>query len=174
MAPQSRSQQIHIRILMLYQDDPKKCTAARMVRFDLARVARKVAGDTILLDPFSDRLLLPEDRAHASSVTVIDCSWKRAGPVFSGGRSGLARRLPPLLAGNPVNYAKWSKLTTAEAAAAALYILGSSESARHILDKFRWGHTFLDLNRSLLDDYASAESAAHITRTLAEHGYGTS
>ncbi len=163
---------MQVRVLMLRQDDPKKCTAARMVRFDLARAVKRTADSTILLDPFAYRFLVPGDRALANSITAVDCSWNRAGPAFSGRFRGTARRLPPLLAGNSVNYAKRGKLSTAEAAAAALYILGDAATPRLILDKFRWGHTFLELNQSLLDDYAAMKSQEQIPGILAEHGMG--
>ena len=43
--------------------------------------------------------------------------------VFERQKTGLHRRLPPLFAGNPVNYAKLNKLSTAEAISGALYMM---------------------------------------------------
>ena len=34
--------------------------------------------------------------------------------------------------------------------------------ARNITNKFKWGHTFLELNINLLDDYANADSSEKI------------
>ena len=31
-----------------------------------------------------------------------------------------------------------------------------------MLDKFKWGHTFYDLNRQLLDDYSMAKSESEV------------
>lgn len=155
---------------MLKQDDPKKCTAAKMVRFGLATAARKIAGRTILLNPFADAFLLPADKYGSDTVTAVDCSWNRADRAFFGRLPGKARRLPPLLAGNPINYAKQGRLTTAEALAAALYILGDAEAMNRTLCKFRWGHTFVELNRSLLNDYARLESQKRVYDVLAAHG----
>jgi Uncharacterized conserved protein len=38
---------------MFYQDDPKKCTAAKMVKFGLAKNIKKIGYKGISLDPFS-------------------------------------------------------------------------------------------------------------------------
>jgi pre-rRNA-processing protein TSR3 len=64
--------------------------------------------------------------------------------------------LPVLLAGNPVNYSKMGKLSSAEALAAAAYILGLKKLASEMMGKFKWGHTFLDLNVGLLEEYSNA------------------
>ena len=173
MRSRDAGRRLPVRVLMLQQDDPKKCTAARMVRFDLARRIRKPYGNTILLDPFAEAYLMRRDGDAAGSVTAVDCSWRLAVPVFSPGFSGTARKLPPLLAGNPVNYAKWGMLSTAEAVAAALHILGDALTPRDILDKFRWGHTFYDLNGALLDEYSSISSPEQVRDVLARHGYGS-
>ena len=63
-----------------------------------------------------------------------------------------------MLAANPTNYAKLGKLSSAEALAGALYILGDKTLAAAIMNKFKWGHTFLELNGNLLEDYSNAET----------------
>ena len=70
--------------------------------------------------------------------------------------------MPILIAGNPVNYGKLTKLTTAEAIAAALYIAGFKKEAQELLSIFTWGHTFFELNSMLLDNYSSAKDSAEI------------
>ena len=45
---------------MFYQDDPKKCTAAKMVKFGLAKNIKKIGSKGLVLDPFSDKTLLPK------------------------------------------------------------------------------------------------------------------
>jgi len=151
------------------QDDPDKCTAAKLVRFGLARGVRKTSGKTLVLDPFSARYLLPSDRSLANSVTAIDCSWNLADDAFSGKFAGIGRRLPPLLAGNPVNYAKLNKLTTAEAVSGALFVMGFRDESARLLDKFRWGHTFYALNRNLLEDYSGAKLEDEIEKIASEY-----
>jgi len=66
------------------------------------------------------------------------------------------------LAANPVNYGRPYELTTAEALASALYVLGESQRARELLNKFKWGPTFLNLNAAPLNEYADANTVADV------------
>ena len=70
--------------------------------------------------------------------------------------------MPVLVAGNPVNFGKLTKLTTAEALAAALYIAGFREQADKLLSIFKWGHTFLEINRERLETYANAKNSSEV------------
>jgi len=155
---------------MFKQDDPKKCTAAKLVKFKLATSVRTTSPNTILLDPFAKRTILRDDKLLADSITGIDCSWELAEKTFKKKFAGIARKLPPLLAGNPVNYSKLNKLTTVEAIAGAAFILGFEDLADELLDKFKWGHTFYDLNRNLLEDYSKASSEEEINSITKEYG----
>ncbi len=78
--------------------------------------------------------------------------------------------MPILIAGNPVNFGKATKLSTVEALAAALYIAGFKQEAVGLLSIFTWGHTFLELNAALLENYASAQDSAEIIRMQAKIG----
>ncbi len=84
--------------------------------------------------------------------------------------NGIKRKLPPLFAGNPVNYSKLNKLTTAEALSGSLFILGFKEQSLELLNKFKWGHTFYELNQNLLEDYSKAENESHIETILNDYG----
>jgi len=161
---------MYVQVLMLKQDDPKKCTAAKLVKFGLAKPVGRMQGRTIILDPFAKATLLRKDAKIANSITGIDCSWNQAENTFSKRFVGIPRKLPPLLAGNPVNYAKIGKLTTVEAIAGALFILGYGDLASRLLDKFNWGHTFFELNESLLNDYADLDLEEQIEPLLREYG----
>ena len=95
-----------IRLIMYEQDDPRKCTAAKMIRDGNAKRIKHAADATLLLNPFAKEFLLPSDKKRARSITAVDCSWRLSDDVFERQKTGLHRRLPPLFAGNPVNYAK--------------------------------------------------------------------
>jgi pre-rRNA-processing protein TSR3 len=159
-------------IYMLHQDDPFKCTAAKLAKFRLAEPVKFISRTTIVLNPFSEVPIFRHDVIVADSVCAIDCSWERTDEVLKHKRfaaQGIRRRLPALLAANPTNYAKLGKLSSAEALAGALYILGEKELAAKMMDKFKWGHTFLELNANLLDDYADAETEEQVAELEKEY-----
>jgi len=158
-----------IQVLMLKQDDPKKCSAAKLVKFGLAKNVKKTSAKTLVLDPFAKKSIMPRDKKLAYSITAIDCSWNLADQVFATKFSGVHRKLPPLFAGNPVNYSKLNKLTTVEAIAATVFILGNKNLSLELLDKFKWGHTFFELNQNLLEDYSKLKSEDEITPLLKEY-----
>ena len=74
-----------------------------------------------------------------------------------------------MLAANPVNWGKPFKLSTVEALAAGLIILGERSQAELILSKFSWGHVFLELNREPLAEYALARDSAEVVRIQNEY-----
>jgi pre-rRNA-processing protein TSR3 len=152
-------------VFMLRQDDPSKCTAAKLAKFRLAKEVKFIRKNSIVLNPFSRTPVTRNDIGAADSVCAIDCSWERADEVLKSRRlvlRGIGRRLPAMLAANPTNYAKLGKLSSAEALAGALYIMGEKKLACDLMDKFKWGHTFLELNASLLEDYSKVETEGQI------------
>ena len=154
-------------VFMLKQDDPSKCTANRMAKFRFALPTKYISKDTLILNPFSKFLLCRNDAKIYKSLCVIDCSWEKVNNEFTKNKilkySRVDRRLPRLLAGNPTNYSKLGKLSSAEAVAAALYILGNKRIAHDIMNKFKWGHTFFDLNSEPLEEYSRASSPEEIS-----------
>ena len=159
-----------LQVLMFYQDDPKKCTAAKIVKFGLAQNIKKIGIRGLVLDPFSENTLLPKDKFLINSIIGIDCSWNLADQAFSKKFNGIKRKLPPLFAGNPVNYSKLNKLTTVEALSASLIILGFKEQGLELLDKFKWGHTFYELNQNIFEDYSKLENEDQIEFILKDYG----
>ena len=160
---------MNIQVVMLKQDDPKKCSAEKLVKFGLAKSVRKTSDFTLVLNPFAKKTLLPSDKNLISSITAIDCSWNMAVETFANKLSGIHRKLPPLFAGNPVNYSKIGKLTTVEAISGALFILGNEDIGNKLLDKFKWGHTFYELNQNLINDYLNLDSEDEIAQILKEY-----
>ncbi|MBN2110753.1 MAG: DUF367 family protein [Methanosarcinaceae archaeon] len=150
------------------QCDPKKCTGKKMARFGLAQLLEKInriPGGSILLDPMAEKALSPHDNAE-KGITVLDCSWEHVEEVFPQliKLELQHRALPFLVAGNPVNFGRPFKLTSAEAFAATLYILGHKEQAQAVMSKFNWGHTFLELNQEPLEEYSNAKDSKEILR----------
>ncbi len=140
-----------------------------MVKFKIASDVRNTNKKNLVLDPFSDKVLLPKDKSLINSIVGLDCSWNLVDQAFSKKFIGVKRKLPPLLAGNPVNYSKLNKLTTAEAISASLFIMGFKKDALELLNKFKWGHTFYDLNQNLLDEYSKLESEDQLETILKEY-----
>ena len=160
-----------LNVLMFNQDDPKKCTAAKLLRFGLVKKITKTSSTTLLLHPYARKTLLSCDKNIVRSITGIDCSWNYADNVFEKKFNGISRKLPPLLAGNPVNYSKLNKLTTVEAISSAAFLLGYETLSHQLMEKFNWGHTFFELNENLLNDYQNAISEEEIRTIIREYGY---
>ncbi|MHC1626507.1 MAG: DUF367 family protein [Methanoculleaceae archaeon] len=158
--------------LYAYRDDtcdPRRCTVRKLARSGLVRELRNIRAiphRTIVLDPRAERALSPADRG-APSLTVLDCSWK----VFERLRVPHRRRraLPFLVAANPVNFGRPFRLTSVEAFAAALFILGEREQAEEILGRFGWGMRFLEVNAEPLELYAAARSSREVVEIQSDY-----
>jgi len=162
---------VRITIYHANQCDPKRCTGLKLKHRGLARIVtrtRFMPKRAIILNPFSETAFSPADRQRVADfgLAALDCSWEHAEKVLSHNVKGTSRCLPILLAGNPTNYAKATKLSTAEALAGALYIAGFKDEAREVLSIFTWGHTFLELNATLLDAYAAAKDSTEIVEVM--------
>jgi rRNA small subunit aminocarboxypropyltransferase len=164
---------VRITIYHAAQDDPKKNTALRLKRRGLSRIVTKIRflpKRAIVLNPFGEIAFSPADRERLEQfgLAALDCSWEHAQKVMGKHVKGTSRCLPILIAGNSVNYGKLTKLTTAEAIAAALYIAGFKKEAQELLSIFTWGHTFFELNTMLLDNYSSAKDSGEIVEMQAK------
>ena len=117
-----------------------------------------------MLNPFGQIAFSPADkeRLEQFGLAALDCSWEHAQKVLGEHVRGTSRCLPVLIAGNPVNFGKLTKLTTAEAIAAALFIAGFQKESEEVLSIFPWGHTFFELNKELLDTYAAAKDSGEV------------
>lgn len=150
------------------QCDPKKCTGKKLVKFHLAHLYRQAGSlprGAIFLNPMAQQALSPADN-YNQGIIVLDCSWEEVERIFPTLQKLRLehRALPYLLAANPVNYGKPFKLGTVEAFAAALYIYGYKDQAVEILNKFKWGHTFLELNNEPLEAYSKAQDSRKVVK----------
>lgn len=158
--------------LLLNQDDPKKCTALKLLKFGTIKPTRTIQHGMLVLNPYASEAVCRTDLTLVDSICVIDCSWNRAHEVLTSYRylrKGIARRMPALLAGNPVNYAKLGRLSSVESLSACYYILGEKKFASDLLDKFKWGHTFIELNHDALEDYSAADNSKEIQKIELEY-----
>ncbi len=157
---------LKLRMWDFSQCDPKRCTGARLSR-------RGILQSMPLRQPFRGIVLSPNGKISVSpsdkdileenGISVIDCSWARLAEIpFHQMRAGHHRLLPFLVAANPVNYGRPSKLSCAEAAAATLYICGRVEGAKSIMSEFGWGTEFFKLNEELLELYRTAKDAEDV------------
>ena len=173
-------------------DDPEKCTARKLARFGLVELHRSARATPpgIVLDPHAERALSPADAPPADAsphdagdrtgrdrregrgvrdrLVALDCSWETA-EAEAFRLSGPHRALPFLVAANPVSYGTPFRLNTAEAFAGALVVLGRRERAEELLSKFRWGHTFLELNAEPLGRYAAAADSTEVVEIQGEY-----
>ena len=131
--------------------DPKKCTVLKLKKHNLIKIIRNNdyrLKKAIVLNPFSPLILSSDDKevVEHHGLVVIDCSWNR---ILNSNYIPInnSRKLPSLIAANPVNYGKWEKLSSVEALAAALYIIGLTEAGNYLLSKFSWGIQFKKINR---------------------------
>ncbi len=164
-------------VLLMKQDDPKKCTSAKLFRMGYAEVIHRpssIRSGIIVLDPFAEQVLLPADRQRilTRGLCVVDCSWERAQRVFSRRLSRWSRSLPLVLAGNPVNYGQLGKLSSLEAFVAALKVVGLDDQAEQITGLYKWGPTFLTLNENPLLEYARAGTQEEV-RNIEQSYFGS-
>ncbi|MCP8308618.1 MAG: DUF367 family protein [archaeon] len=163
-------------VYQMRQDDQRKCTAAKLCRFGLVQpifYKSKIPKKGIILNPKALNIFSPQDKPYLShGLVAIDCSWKRIDETFSKRFRGLNRRLPLLIATNPINYGKISILSSVEALASTLYIANYIEESRKLMSIFKWGLNFLELNKNPLEDYRLAKSPEDVIKIEREY-FGT-
>ena len=145
------------------QCNPKRCTALKLKKHGYARIVTQfkfLPKRAITLNPFSKIAFSSNDRLRIENFGLngLDLSWEHAKKALIKNVRGTARCLPILFAGNPTNYAKLTKLSTVEALAASLYIANFKIQAEKLLSIFKWGHTFLEINKEMLESYSTAKN----------------
>ena len=156
------------------QCNPKRCTSKKLAKFELVKLFTRMAHvprKAIVLDPFAETLVSKADMSalETGGLVVVDCSWNEFDTGFFRKIKGVKRALPFLVPVNPVNYGKPGKLSSVEALAAALYIMGEEETGEKLLGKFKWGPHFYALNRVALDMYAEALDSDGIDRAQSDY-----
>ena len=161
-------------VLIYYtnQCDKKKCTSIKIkesenkLPFKLfwSLNQRSIRKTSIVLTPNSSTYLTFKDREiiEKFGITILDCSWKQGDKYLKEWTFPNGRILPPLVAGNPVNYGKWYTLTSLEALASSFYIVGLEKECFSLLNLYNWGMTFYDINKELLDSYKTISTKEEI------------
>ena len=154
------------------QCDPKKCTAKRMLKFNLAKEAktlRSIPSGSIVLSPFAEKALSPADvKFSKNGLVVMDLTWTNIDDFPRPTRTQ-DRALPYLLASNPINWGRPMELNSAEAVLASLLILGQKEQAESFMGRFNWAPEFVRLNGELLEAYARASDSAEVVSIQNEY-----
>ena len=154
------------------QCDPKKCTAKRMIKFNLAKDVKHLSSipkGSIVLSPFAEKALSPDDLKYARhGLVVMDLTWTNIDD-FPRPRNTNDRALPYLLASNPINWGRPMELNSAEAVMASLVILGEREQAESFLGRFNWAPEFMRLNGELLEEYSKAKDSTDVVRIQNEY-----
>lgn len=173
--PRPKEGDIELGIYLMGQCSPKKCTARKLVRMGFAKGYDKlhsVPKGSVLLSPFAERSISREDLdiIEATCLLVLDCSWENVDRAFPKlRRKSLAERaLPYLVPVNPVNFGHPFKLSTLEALAASLVILGNRDQAERILNIYNWGPHFLTINAEALKLYEKVGTSREIIELQAQ------
>jgi pre-rRNA-processing protein TSR3 len=153
-----------VSVFIFYADqcDKRKCTSIKIkdsshklpFKLGWSEDPKFIRKKSIVLTPKATQFVSTNDLdlIQKHGITILDCSWKQGDKYLDWSFSN-ARVLPPLVAGNPVNYGKWNTLTSLEALAASFFLVGLESEALSLVNLYNWGETFLDLNRELLENY---------------------
>ena len=114
----------------------------------------QIPRGAVVLNPFSEKAVSYEDRplVENKGVVGLDCSWNKVSKSASFfSLSKYHRSLPFLIAANPVNFGKPC-------------ILSTKDEAHHIMDGFKWGHSFIEMNFDLLEAYSDVKTSEEVVQ----------
>jgi pre-rRNA-processing protein TSR3 len=167
--PENFDCDIPLGIYMVEQCDPKKCSAKKLVRLGFATgytTMEHVPRRMVLLSPYSEKALSREDLPFAKKygLLVLDCSWHHTEEIFPliKRRRPIARALPFLVPVNPVNFGHPGMLSTVEAMAAAVIILGRRAAGERLMTIYNWGHNFMKVNEEPFKEYEKAKTSMEV------------
>ena len=161
------SNEFTINLSMIYFDqcDPKKCTGKKLQKLGLLSETKFYPNyPGILLTPTGKKIVSIEDSKIIAEhgICVLDCSWAKFNELKLNLSKIETRSLPYMVAVNPVNYGKAYKLTCAEAIAATMLLGGFEREAKFIMNHFKWGPSFFDVNQELFNLYLKAKTQEEI------------
>ena len=130
--------------------DRKKCTSIKMEKLGKCRLVyniNRIPSGAIVLNPYAEKAVSYEDYRFVErrGIVGLDCSWNE---VSSSKKF--------------FSLSKYHR--SVEAISATLYITRFKDEAKDLLDGFKWGHTFLELNHDLLESYSEADTSAEVVK----------
>jgi ribosome biogenesis protein Tsr3 len=127
----------------------KKCTAALCVKHGLMKIVDEIPSPSLLLSPIAEQPLTKEDKdfVEKNGISLIDAPWESLPGLSSklGMRIRQRRVEGAIEVVGAYKESEW-RISTAGAAAYALYSLGYKNQALEILDPFPWKHEFIKAN----------------------------
>jgi len=164
---------INLSIFHSRECDPDRCTGIKLAKMGKAKIfndSGKIPRNSILLNPFVEKALSPADSKYGkkNGILALDCSWRNINQIRKIERISFSRSLPYLVCANPTNFGHPTKLSTVEALSAALYILGEKKHAKDLLEGFKWGDTFIEMNKKPLEAYSKAKNSSEVVRIQRE------
>jgi len=154
------------------QCDPKKCSGRKLESFGLLKsINHKNRFKGITLSASGTKYISKEDKdiILQYGLCVIDCSWNKIKELTVKTKFDHERILPFMVAVNPINFGAPYKLSCAEALAAGLFICDFWEQGMGLMEKFKWGPGFLNLNQEIFSLYENCNTLADLK--LAEVEY---
>eukprot|EP01067_Filipodium_phascolosomae_P007057 Filipodium_phascolosomae@DN5569_c0_g1_i1.p1 len=156
------------------QCDVKKCSGRKLLRLGkVVSLSPKNNFKGIILSPYAKNLVSAADTGviHNFGVAVVDCSWHQIETVpFQKLHNKRERKLPYLVAANPIHYGQPFQLSCVEALSACLSITGFHDCSASLLECFRWGPSFLQVNRDSVEIYLQEGSSSQ-TMSVAEEDF---
>lgn len=143
------------------QCDPKKCSGRKLETLGLLKsINHKNRFKGITLSASGKKYISAEDRdiILKYGLCVIDCSWNKIKELEVKTKFDHERILPFMVAVNPINFGAPYKLSCAEALAAGLYICDFWDQGNRLMEKFKWGPGFLNLNEEIFGMYETCKN----------------
>ena len=122
------------------------------------------------MTPTAEKVVSPEDKEliDQKGICVIDCSWAKFDEISFKGVKAMERKLPLMLASNPVNHGRPYKMNCAEALAASLLLGGYEEEAHSLLQGFSYSEVFFELNDLYFSRYMQFDTSEEIIQAQIE------
>lgn len=162
---ETKTDKIKLYMVDFNECDPKKCSGRKLENFGLLKsINHKSRFKGITLSAGGKKPISKEDTEIVLKygLCVIDCSWNKIQNLVVKTKFDHERILPFMVAVNPINFGAPYKLSCAEALAAGLFICDFWEQGHGLMEKFKWGPGFHNLNKEIFDLYQDCKTVADL------------